>query len=60
MNDNNYESLLDLKNSNAMFLEQARNSAARNDVRLDGDSKNASIFGLNKKKNKKNLKNNKK
>lgn len=56
MNDNNYESLLDLKNSNAMFLEQARNSAARNDVRLDGDSKNASIFGLNKKKNKKNLK----
>lgn len=37
-------------------MEQVRRDAARSDIRLDGDSKNASIFGLNLKKNKKDSK----
>lgn len=53
MNDNNYENLLEKNNANALFMEQVKRDAARSDIRLDGDSKNASIFGLNLKKNKK-------
>ena len=56
MNDNNYENLLEKNNANALFMEQVKRDAARNDIRLDGDSKNASIFGLNLKKNKKDSK----
>ena len=56
MNDNNYENLLEKNNANALFTEQVKRDAARSDIRLDGDFKNASIFGLNLKKNKKDSK----
>lgn len=56
MNDNNYKNLLEKNNANALFMEQVKRDAARSDIRLDGDSKNASIFGLNLKKNKKDSK----